>query len=303
MTRTTIFALVSLVWLVACSQPSDEPPPAEPAPEPVEPEPGATPSVAESEVLAPSELRYQPFDAGMGVFDGEIAGTRVVLVRVDPRIQPLELFADQDKRHPGRSTQYVLKVTGARAALSGGFLQSFSPAIPLGFVQADGAVVNRPHRAELFNGVIRLAEGSVDVLRVAGEKEILGLAGGRAGSRSDEDTDYLQSGPLIVFDGRPALELADPELVSDIEGAYGRAFFCVDAGGNAILGATGEIRLDALAPILARPNDDGGVGCAAAVNLSGASSRSLIADGDRGTVEIGQTGFRNATVIVAGRRR
>src|SRR5262245_28570435 len=79
------------------------------------------------------------------------------------------------------------------AAISGGYLNSFSPVEALGYVQVDGGVENRRHKSWLVDGVLCTAHGTAQILAPE--------------SQSWEDLpgkyeDCLQAGPRIVADGQ-----------------------------------------------------------------------------------------------------
>ena len=255
---------------------------------------------------ADSVVRNRPLKFNMPLhgfeyFDGFIGSTRFVMVRILSR--SINLYSDSSKGNSGRATSYILKETGARAVLSGGFLQSYSPALPMGYVQVNGEIINRPHSVGLFNGAIVLGGIKADVIRVSSEKEFysfgeLGSPSSGGSQSATQRRDYLQSGPLLVFGGQEFLEHADQDTLNDLEGLYNRAFFCVSQRGRSILGVTGKIRLTDLARILATDQQSGGLGCDAALNLSGARSASIVFRGKSKLITFGDTGFRNATAIV-----
>ena len=266
-------------------QPTEQPEPADPvvtpAPEP-EPDPGS------------AVARFRDVDDGFSVFEGNLDGTDYLVARFSPQNFSIDIFADQGKASSGRATSYLVKSEGATAVLSGGFLASFSPAVPMGLVVLDGTIANRPHDIGLLNGVIETRQMGVNVRL---------LTRPLIESRQPPDFDILQSGPMIVDDGQSVLDLANEQELGRLErDEFERAFFCVDRQGNALLVATGPTYLRDLANRIGQPVSAGGLGCRAAINLSGANSRSLVVEGGRQRFEMGDTLFRNATAIVVTKR-
>ncbi len=263
------------------AEPPAEPPPPPPVRAPAPAEPAATPG--------PREL-----EGGLEVWSTTVSNEgrpfAVLLARVDPARHRIRIVADPSLKQPGRSLEAFQAQTDARVVLSGGFMKSFYPAIPLGLVRVSGEVVSQGvSPGDLFTGVLGR---SGETVRITAFDE----------TRAAEYDDALQSGPLLALDARTAL----PERVEDldattrqlIEGAHPRAFVASGCDGRLVLGVTGEVTLTDLARFLATGADEGGLGCTAALNLSGGKEAGLLIRAGGEEHAFGATDFRIANAIV-----
>jgi hypothetical protein len=143
----------------------------------------------------------------------------------------------------------------AYAALSGGFMKSFYPPLPLGFVKSNGKIINREHDPSFYSGIVCSKQNALTIEPFTGR------------SATEAWTDCLQSGPLLLYRGRPAVEFEN--YPDDFLKAHNRAFIAVDAQQRVILGVTEKITISVLLEVLQMPVEQGGLGCRGALNLSG----------------------------------
>lgn len=313
--RITKLSLFLCLFVFGCGQP--EPPPA--SVEDEQPatvvDPGEPPdsdqlvtivetpraAVVSSPPVA-SSPRFQTVTDGLALFDDTLhVGDRVVgfhVVSVDINQRQAGIVADSAEKSPGRSVENFRRESKASVALSGGFLKSFFPALPLGYVQVSGEPVNRKHESDFLDGLLLLNDSRVDVLLLDEELE----------SSDDLERiwrDVLQSGPVLVLNGQsrfsspgampPASNRSDADL---IEGPYERAFVGVGCEGKLLLGLSGMLTLQELSGVLALPLAQGGFACRAALNLSGAKTAGMVLDTGQGIESFGGVDYRIANAII-----
>jgi len=166
----------------------------------------------------------------------------------------------------------------AHAVLSGGFMTTIYPPVPLGLITHNGKEVNRSASTELLDGIVTSEGNRLEIRRFTDSTDCL--------------ADCLQAGPLLVGDKR--VTLRDNYTDSGIEGSYRRAFVATLPDGYFMLGIASGAKLRALATFLAAPVDRGGLGCLDALNLSGSTSAGMLWDGGSD----GDTKFPIASALV-----
>lgn len=231
---------------------------------------------------------------GMEAFDGAVPlrdrRVQLTVVRVDPAVRRLALVAPDSPKSGGHAVQRYLENERAYAALSGGYMKSFYPAIPTGLVQLDSKPMNRPVQSQLMNGLFAVRGARVAILPYDGVAAVSGFA------------DALQAGPLLVQQGRSALpgpQAAMPDdLRTVIEKRFIRSFVAIDANGRVLLGLSGEVTLRELVTVLTRAPGESGFGVRAAVNLSGHTSAGLQYRAGRELRSAGDVKTRLANAIV-----
>jgi hypothetical protein len=165
--------------------------------------------------------------------DLDIRKVRVLV----PGFDRLNILEQRLDRITGLPIKGYLVESMSQLVLSGGFMSSFFPPIPLGYVQIDGRAVNRKHVSRQLNGVFCAAPGRAAVTLWD----------------SDFDPvlwrDCLQGGPLLISDRVNILDASGLPDVFVYE-PLDRAFVGVDEGGRVALGIVEDIRLDELAELL-----------------------------------------------------
>jgi len=190
-------------------------------------------------------------------------------VRASLRETNLVVAVQEDPEHGTRTVlDYLRLVPGAQAAISGGYLASFYPPLPIGLVKTAGKVVNHPQRSTISDGLICFNRGSY------------GISIAPIGTSAQSFTDCLQAGPLLVTDQRAVTDFEERHYPKGFLTPTLRAFVAMLPEGFAVLGIVEAARLDGLAQFLARPAKKGGLGALAAINLSGASSAGIAAQSD-----------------------
>lgn len=222
---------------------------------------------------AAAALRFPAPREGIAVFQGEVTacGKRLpaLLVRSSLRDARLALAIQAD---PERGTRSLADLIEDRsrplAVLSGGFLASYYPPMPAGFVKSGGRVLNRGRPTAILDGMLCLRRGGKQVVLTAMS---LAAAAGYP--------ECIQSGPLLVTGGRAVQGLRQRGYPAGFVEPTRRAFVAAVPGDAVVLGIIEGATLEDIAELAARAPDQGGLGATAALNLSGSSSAGLAVAG------------------------
>jgi hypothetical protein len=162
-------------------------------------------------------------------------------------------------------------LTGAVAVLAGGYVASFSPVQPLGYVRSDSRVSSRSHRSWLVDAMLCANWRDFELGRF---EELY--------RKRDSYADCLQIGPLVVLDGKRTFG-GGAELPSGatklLQARQRQAFVCRDAAGALLIGVSSETALDGFIPFLAKPAAQGGLGCRIAARVTGSTTATLATRG------------------------
>ena len=189
------------------------------------------------------------------------------LVRLDPSRAAVRIFDAQQLGAGTRgdavfSVESVLDVQNEDIAISGGFMSSLYPPLPIGFVKSSGVVTNRRHKNESFNGVICIDEHNVVIEHI---DKLEGL---------ESWPDCLQSAPLVLKDRVKSFDNGwFPERFSLDQ--HLRAFAAVDSSRQLILGIIESVSLDEMYDAILSVTLDEDVVIVDALNLSGGTSAGL----------------------------
>jgi hypothetical protein len=153
--------------------------------------------------------------------------------------------------------------SGAVIALSGGYMSSFSPPIPLGYLRSEGMNFGEKHESWLTAGVFCVNSEKAEIREMKSASMIEG--------------DCLQAGPIIVRNGinrysaTAGISIDELRLVNSVQE---QAFVCINMADEIILGISEPIGLREFSSILV-----GDVGCVDALRLSGQNSAGLALTG------------------------
>jgi hypothetical protein len=184
----------------------------------------------------------------------------------------------------GYSIREFASSPGVVAALSGTYLSSFSPPLPLGYVRSDGTRYNSAHLSWLTNGMICMTDGVPKLLASATPPQ----------EPPDGPSDCLQAGPILVRDGQRAWQ---PETSGQRQlwtSRQAQAIVCL-VGDSAKLVATDPLPLTDLVPVLS--DENGPLSCTNALRLTGSRTVELYVKG-LGPFTSQQTLLPNALVVV-----
>jgi hypothetical protein len=173
------------------------------------------------------------------------------------------------------------EIFDANAVLSGGYLSSFAPPLPLGLVKSAGTLLNRPHVSWLLNGLICVGPSQLQIEPYSNLEQ------------AAKCQDSLQAGQLLIQNGKKVLAVNDrnTKLVNVVQE---RAFVCTDTGHRVIIGVTAKVREMPLADVLlSQPFH-----CVDAISLSGQMTAGILLPsiGVNGTM--GSTDFPLPNAII-----
>jgi hypothetical protein len=149
----------------------------------------------------------------------------------------------------------------ALAIISGGYIETYSPPTPLGFVKSNKIRVSVPQDSWLTNAMFCSDEGRASI-------QLMNPVTDRP-----EFRDCLQAGPMLLRGGKPPSDLVDmPTSGSQklLKVIQKQTFACVDQGRSVILGITEEIDIPTLITALQR------TGCVDAMRLTGSDTAGLL---------------------------
>jgi hypothetical protein len=228
-----------------------------------------------------TQARFQELESGIAVFQGSVlaGGTKVDVTAVRVALSSHRVAVVVSPLEAGASLATFLKTHQAKVVLSGGFMKSFYPPIPLGLVKHNGKFVNRAAKGDLLTGILAIRDRKPVIRRF------------QAAECDDRSHDCLQSGPLLVRNGKSELPQELGGLLrstrSLVEGSFARAVVGILQEGHFLVALTGKVALAPLVEVLSRPQVDGGFGCLDALNLSGAETAGLLVRAGGRTIEVG----------------
>jgi hypothetical protein len=200
----------------------------------------------------------------------------VSYVTVDPRMSKIGIALPEDLEAGGASLERLFFDNQALAIVSGGFLENYIPATPAGLVQKDRKLLNGPKKDRILSGLVCFSSPGK-----GGPVAILPLAKGLQ-SRA-EYSDCLQSGPLLVYEGKP---FADLEAIDNDEDSpkYAsrqaeRAFVAIVKGGRIIMGVSTRVSLFALRELMLLSKEEDGLEAISVIGLAGGRTAGTIVRG------------------------
>lgn len=238
-------------------------------------------------------LPFQQLAPGLELLQGPlvIGGKRVAITAVRGSLSMYRMeVAVSQSGDSGDSILSFQEHSQAAAVLSGGFLTSLYPPIPLGIVKHSQVLVNRAAGGDLLKGLLLVRAGKATIQPFGGAGDVAGC---------DE---ALQSGPMLLVAGHSALpnvaEIRTRSTRLLIENEYGRAFVAILPDDRFLLAVTGAVSLRALTDLLARPASQGGLACLDALNLSGGGSEGILVRAGAREVSAGNIQFYLANAIL-----
>ena len=154
-----------------------------------------------------------------------------------------------------------------KAAINGGFLDSYSPPVPAGLLKANGKILsNLAPKDPVMDAVVCVGIDTnvYTVARFADDSSL---------------SDCLQTGPLLVIDQREVISVnpLDEEInFTFVNGRFERAFIGRDVNDRTVIGWASDVDLISLSLLLVGSTDSGGLGLTDAAALPGKNSAGLI---------------------------
>jgi hypothetical protein len=200
-------------------------------------------------------------------------GTVLSFLTIDPRRHRLDIAL---AREEGATLRQFLGHAGASIAFTGGYLRTFSPPAPTGYLRIDGRERNGLVRDDaVVNAVLCFGRGE-------GEATAVRLAAARRFRPRAADEDCLQAGPLLIDGGEAVFDLGRADRLDRLSGAFERAFLALDGEGAVILGVSSATPLQRLRDLLLASREGGGLGVRSAVILTGSTTAGMEVGGGLG---------------------
>lgn len=157
-------------------------------------------------------------------------------------------------------------LTGAVAVLAGGYVSSFSPVQPLGYVRSGSQVSSRVHRSWL-----------VDAMLCANWRDFELGPFDELYQKRDSYADCLQIGPMVLLDGKRSFggDRLPSAATKLLKARQRQGFVCRDDKGALLIGVSSEVPLDDFIPFLAKSTAQGGLGCQTAARVTGSTTATL----------------------------
>jgi len=187
--------------------------------------------------------------------------TTLFVVIIEPKHVKAKIQGLTQRHSNGRTAVEVVR-TGAKVVLGGGFVSSFYPLIPNGFLKIDGATISAL-RAGGYNGVAGVNGGKLSLLRCSNES-------------IDKVYEGFQTGPFLVQGGsvvfRPSSEASYR--------AYNRAIVAINTNNKVVVAVTTEpVTLLQLATFLSGTSNTD-LKSKEVLNLAGGGSETLVVKGN-----------------------
>jgi len=195
-------------------------------------------------------------------------------LELDPARHRLDLTTTI--RQGGSSLREFLSDETATVAFTGGYLKSFSPPRPTGYLRIDGVDLNGLVRDDpIVNAILCFGREGPGLTSVS-------LFAAKTFRSEDAGEDCVQAGPLLIAEGRVGYDLTRRDSGNRLSGEFERAFLAINRQGQVLLGVSSAVSLMLLRDVLSAPTTEGGFDAQAAVILSGATTAGMEVRGGLG---------------------
>jgi hypothetical protein len=195
-------------------------------------------------------------------------------LEIDPAKHRLDLTTTI--RQGGSSLREFLSDETATVAFTGGYLKSFSPPRPTGYLRIDGVDLNGLVRDDpIVNAILCFGREGPGLTSVS-------LFAAKTFRSEDAGEDCVQAGPLLIAEGRVGYDLTRRDSGNRLSGEFERAFLAINRQGQVLLGVSSAVSLMLLRHVLSAPTTEGGFDAQAAVILSGATTAGMEVRGGLG---------------------
>jgi hypothetical protein len=183
-----------------------------------------------------AELLRQPLHGGIAMTYLRVSLDKFNVRVATPRI-PKFGVTSKDAFNPERGARglflddYLARYKGL-AAISAGYVVTFSPPTPLGQIKSDGVVIGTPHSSWATEGTFCSDKGQASI-----ETSTDPLS-------KSKYRDCLQVGPVLLLEGAVPSGLLSSANGSDydkmVRGQVPQAMVCIDSSGRVLLGLTAK---------------------------------------------------------------
>lgn len=154
----------------------------------------------------------------------------------------------ENKNYTGLSLQEYARLGDYKIVQSGGFLSSWTPPYPLGYVKIRNKIYNRVHDTWVTEGVFCTDGREFEIFSYKSENQF------------EKWPSCIQAGPLISIDGEIVLQTTrNTGLIT--KKRHRQSFVCKTYEDDLILGIAENVKLTSLSKHLVLPKNIGGIGC------------------------------------------
>jgi hypothetical protein len=201
--------------------------------------------------------------------------TVISYVEIDPAAHRLDIALSADAVG-GSTLRQFLAQEGAAIAFTGGYLRSFAPPQPTGYLMVDGVELSPIVRDDrVVDAIVCLGRGTSALTSIS-------VAPASRFQRKDGHEDCIQAGPLLIRDGSASYDLGRKDRLGRLSGDFERAFLMLKQDGRLILGVSSSASLKSVQEVLLAPEAEGGFAAAAAVILTGSTTAGMEVAGGLG---------------------
>ncbi len=210
------------------------------------------------EAFTPDGISIKKFQQEI---DGNIVSVSLIEADISKLINGIGIISPETiSKHnnmagyTGLSLKEYAKIEEFRVVQSGGFLSSWSPPYPLGYVKIRGKEYNRHHNSWLTTGVFCTNGRDFSITEFASP------------SQFEKWISCIQAGPLVIKDSKVVLDTKRNTwfITGD---RHRQSFICKKNGGRILMGIAEDVSLKSLADVMRKPENQNGFGCIDAVTL------------------------------------
>jgi hypothetical protein len=185
----------------------------------------------------------------------------------------------------GYSLNEYAKLGNYKVIQSGGFLSSWSPPHPLGYVKIQGKEYNKVHKSWVTQGVFCTDGNSFTIEMYTTPNQFILW-------RS-----CIQAGPPIILNKKIILN-TNRNTSYITKQKHRQSFLCKSSDGYLLMGIAEDVALNKLAPYLLKAEDNGGIGCVDAVLLTSKGISGILAKTQNIDLKFGNTDIPLPNAIV-----
>jgi hypothetical protein len=201
--------------------------------------------------------------------------TVISYIEIDPAKHRLDIVLSADAQG-GSTLRQFLAQENAAIAFTGGYLRSFVPPQPTGYLMVDGVELSPLVRDD------RVVDAVVCLGRSGPALTAISVAPASRFRREGFHEDCIQAGPLLIRDGTASYDLGRKDRLGRLAGDFERAFLALKRNGSLILGVSSSASLASLRETLLAPAEEGGFAAQTAVVLTGATTAGMEVAGGLG---------------------
>lgn len=187
-----------------------------------------------------------------------------------------DVFQQGNGKYAGLTLNEYADLGNFKIVQSGGFLSSWTPPYPLGYVKIRGKEYNRAHISWLTEGTFCTNGRKFEI----GKFESVEKLG--------PWISCIQSGPLIIKNKQVVLN-TNRNTGFVTKESHRQSFMCKKINGHLLLGIAEDVKLIDLSNWMAQSDEEGGLACVDAVLLTSKGISGMLIKSPNGNESIGNT--------------